>query len=202
MAYSDFTFSRLNLSYGIKQDSIDLFKNLDVLPIEPSATLIDALSEIPFIALNSEKAKSEVLIYPIIRELMRRNRHISVFSGYAFNIKGQKGLNGSPDFLISAKPRSVEPQSPIFCLVETKNKSADEGFAQCAAEMYAARLFNQQTNEPYEIIYGAVTNAYDWVFLKLEGDTVYIDTKRYFLDNLPKLLGILQFIIDQIKLVQ
>jgi len=201
MAYSDFTFSKLSLNFGIKQDNSNLFENSKIKSLEPSPTLIDALSDISFIALNSEKAKSEVLIYPIIRELMRRNRHISVFSGYAFNVKGQKGLTGAPDFLISAKPRSVEPQSPIFCLVETKNKSADEGYAQCAAEMYAARLFNQQTNEPYEIIYGAVTNAYDWVFLKLEGDTVYIDTQRYYLNELPKLLGILQFIVDQIKLV-
>lgn len=105
-------------------------------------------------------------------------------------------------FLISAKPRSVEPQSPIFCLVESNNKSADEEYTQCAAEMYAARLFNQQTNEPYEIIYGAVTNAYEWVFLKLEGNTVYIDTKRYYLDNVTRLLGILQFIVDQIKIVK
>lgn len=87
-------------------------------------------------------------------------------------------------------------------MVESKNKAADDGLAQCAAEMYAASLFNRQTNEPYEIIYGAVTNAYDWVFLKLESDTVYIDTQRYYLNELPKLLGILQFIIDQIKLVQ
>lgn len=100
MAYSNFTFSRLSLAYGISQDALDLFENLEIQSIEPSAALIDALSESPFIALNTGKAKSEVLIYPIIRELMRRNRHISVFSGYAFNIKGQKGLNGAPFFNI------------------------------------------------------------------------------------------------------
>ena len=38
--------------------------------------------------IDSEKAKSEVLIFPIIRELVRRNENISVFSGYTFNIKG------------------------------------------------------------------------------------------------------------------
>lgn len=108
-------------------------------------------------------------------------------------------MQGNPDFLISAKEGIAELRSPIFCLFESKNKAPEEGFAQCAAEMYAARLFNQENNEPYEIIYGAVTNAYDWVFLKLEQDMIYIDKERYFLNELPKLLGILQFIIDEYK---
>ena len=85
--------------------------------------------------------------------------------------------------------------------MESKNKTPDEGFAQCAAEMYAARLFNKQTNEPIETIYGAVTNAYDWVFLKLEGDTIFIDKDRYYLNNLENLLGVLQFIANQYKLI-
>jgi hypothetical protein len=63
--------------------------------------------------------------------------------------------------------------------------------------MYAARLFNQQNNEPYDTIYGAVTNAYEWIFLKLEGNTVLIDKKRYYLNELPTLLGVLQFITNQ-----
>ncbi len=46
-------------------------------------------------------------------------------------------------------------------------------------------------------IYGAVTNAYEWVFLKLEGNTVFVDKKRYYLNELPKLLGVLQFITNQ-----
>lgn len=169
--------------------------------LTPSALLIDAMKDTERMPLNSEKAKSEILIYPIIRELVRRNKNISVFSGYAFNIKGQKDLSGAPDFLISARPQTIELNSPIFCLVESKNKSTNDGLAQCAAEMYAARLYNQQTNEPYETIYGAVTDAYNWIFLKLEGNSIFVDTKRYYLNELPKLLGILQFIVDQIKLV-
>jgi hypothetical protein len=100
--------------------------------------------------------------------------------------------------MIAAKPNLVEPQRPIFCMIESKNKTPDEGFAQCAAEMYAAKRFNEQMNESTEIIYGAVTNAFDWVFLKLENDTIYVDTQRYYLNELPKLLGIFQDIIRQI----
>ncbi len=145
--------------------------------------------------MMSEKAKSEAIIFPIVKELKRNNKNISVFSGYTFNIDAQNDLMGAPDFMISAKPRIIDVQSPIFCLMESKNKTPDKGFAQCAAEMYAARVFNQQMGEPYETIYGAVTNAFEWVFLKLEGDTIYIDNNRYYLNELPKILGIFQHVI-------
>jgi hypothetical protein len=36
-------------------------------------------------------------------------------------------------------------------------------------------------------------------FMKLEGKTVIIDKKRYFLNDLPTQLGILQHIINQTK---
>jgi hypothetical protein len=199
MAYAEFTFSKLLTKYGIKQESASLFAINNFELANPSQKLTEDLAEARLMPLYSEKAKSEAIIFPIIRELKRNNPKISVFSGYAFNIEGDKDLNGAPDFMISAKPNIVEPQSPIFCLVESKNKSPEDGFAQCAAEMYAARVFNEQMKEPYQTIYGTVTNAFDWVFLKLEDDTVYVDIDRYFLNDLAKILGIMQWIIKQYK---
>ena len=97
------------------------------------------------------------------------------------------------------KYNKVEIEAPVFCLVESKNKTPDEGYGQCAAEMYAARIFNQQMGDPYETIYGVVTNAFEWVFLKLEGNTIYIDKERYFINELSLLLGVMQHIINQYK---
>lgn len=199
MPYSDFTFAKLHRDFGIEQEDTFLFNDQQIELVMPSEHLLFDLNEAKGIPLLTEKAKSESIIAPITRELKRNNPHITVFSGYAFNIEGQKDLNGMPDFLISAKSKLVEPQRPIFCLFESKNKAPEEGFAQCAAEMYAARLFNQQNNEPYETIYGAVTNAFDWIFLKLENNLVFIDKERYFLNELPKLLGIMQYIVGQYK---
>jgi hypothetical protein len=62
--------------------------------------------------------------------------------------------------------------------------------------MVAARLFNQQKHEPIEVIYGAVTNGYEWLFLRLEGQMLLIDTERYGLENLPRLLGVLVKLIE------
>lgn len=196
MAYADFTFAKLRTKFGIEQKEIALFETVQLAPLILSEHLLSDIADARTFPMFSEKAKSEAIIFPIIREIKRNNPNITIFSGYTFNIDNQIELTGAPDFMISAKPRIVEPQCPIFCMVESKNKTPDEGFAQCAAEMYAARLFNQQMGDPYETIYGAVTNAFDWVFLKLEGNTVYIDLNRYYLNELPKLLSIFQYIVD------
>ncbi len=196
MAYSDFTFTKLKNKFGLEQEDIKLFDSKSIVRCEPSQRLLEDVADAEEMPLMSEKAKSESLIAPIIREMKRRNKQISIYSGYTFNVDIQNELSGAPDFMISSKPKIVELQSPIFCLVESKNKTPDEGFAQCAAEMYAAQVYNQQNNEPIQAIYGTVTNAFDWIFLKLENNTIYIDKTRYFLNDLPLLIGILQKIID------
>lgn len=197
MAYSDFTFAKLSEKFQLKQVSNSLFMDMDMLVVQPSQRLLDDLAETRQMPLYSEKAKSEAIIFPIIRELKRNNPQISIFSGYTFNVDNTQELTGAPDFMISAQAGIVEPQSPIFCLVESKNKAPEEGFAQCAAEMYAARLFNEQMREPHRHIYGAVTNAFDWVFLKLEKNDIIVDIDRYYLNELPKILGVLQYIVNQ-----
>lgn len=91
---------------------------------------------------------------------------------------------------MSLSPQSFELKAPIFCLVEAKNRSLEEGFGQCAAEMYAATLFNEQEGFDCPRMYGAVTTGYDWAFLKLENQNILIDTDRYGLLNLPQLLSV------------
>lgn len=197
MVYSDFTFAKLQLRYGIEQEDAYMFEGVSLPAVSASQKLLEDIQEAKETPLMTEKAKSEAIIAPIMRELKRHNPHITIFSGYTFNIETDKELNGAPDFLISAKSKLVEPKSPIFCLFESKNKAPEEGFAQCASEMYAAQLFNEQMNEPVHVIYGAVTNAFEWIFMKLENKTIYIDKDRYFLNDLPTLLGILQYIVNQ-----
>jgi hypothetical protein len=72
----------------------------------------------------------------------------------------------------------------------------EEGFAQCAAEMLGARLFNEQNQQILQTIYGTVTNGYEWCFLKLENNLVTVDEDRYALQQVEQLLGIFQLIIN------
>jgi hypothetical protein len=65
--------------------------------------------------------------------------------------------------------------------------------------MYAARIFNERADNNIKIIYGAVTNGIAWQFLKLEGQTLFIDSQRYGIANLPKLLGAIQKVYNFYK---
>ena len=201
MSYSKFTsIIQLEERFGLREQAIDGLFAIEALPLfVVSERLRLDIEEGRNMPIKTEKAKSEYFISPILRELKRQNPHIGLFSGFALNIKGEKDLNGNPDFILNARPSSTEINAPIFCLVEIKNKTPDDGFAQCGAEMYAARLFNKSMGEPYETIYGAVSNGFEWIFLKLEGDTLFIDTVRYYLGDLTLLLRVLQHIVDQYK---
>lgn len=81
--------------------------------------------------------------------------------------------------------------------MEAKNDNLDNGIPKCIAEMYAARLLNEKQHKNIEIVYGCVTTGYQWLFLKLEAKIVFQDTTIYPLIELPKVLGILQYIINQ-----
>ena len=194
--YSSFTFPELKRRFGLVQADAHLFAGQAIAPAEATQMLLNELAEGRQMPIYSEKAKSEFLIGPIVKELKRRNPHLSIFSGYSFNVDRKNKLTGAPDFLISNKPGKIDIEAPVFCIMESKNKTPDEGYAQCAAEMYAAKIFNQQTNEAPTTIYGAVTNAFEWVFMKLEDNTIFIDNERYFINELPRLLGVLQHVID------
>lgn len=117
MAYSDFTFTKIKKLYQIEQIEAYLFDISVIVPITPSARLVEDSEDTKTMPLYAEKSKSEIIIYPIIRELKKKNPSITVFSGYSLNIEGHKELNGNPDFLISAKQGIAEPRSPIFLLV-------------------------------------------------------------------------------------
>ena len=75
-------------------------------------------------------------------------------------------------------------------VVEAKNDNIKSGLGQCTAEMVAARVFNEREGAGASLIHGAVTTGSLWRFLKLDGDTVFIDRAEYYVDQLDKILGI------------
>ena len=148
---------------------------------------------------GTEKAKSELLIVPVLLELYHKNpNHFQYFSGYNFDIDKENALTGRCDFILS-KSQSVMIESPVISIFEAKDDSLEHWYGQCGAEMYASHLFNQQHNSNYKIIHGAVSNGTNWQFLRLENDFLYIDDQFYTIQDLPKLLGVLQTVIDFYK---
>ncbi len=46
------------------------------------------------------------------------------------------------------------------------------GLGQCAAQMYAAHLFNEREGTPQAAIYGAVSTGTNWKFLKFQNNQI------------------------------
>ena len=194
MAYSDFTtLTKVREAFGLTiEESINLFT--DTPEVLPSSYLQTTLNENVFLAtaINTEKARAELIIAPVLLEVRRiLNFQIGFFSGSEFNVDLQAGLSGYCDYILTASKESYEIRTPVVTLVEAKNESIKSGLGQCIAEMVAAQLFNQRNGEALESIYGAVTTGTDWKFLKLTDKTVWIDKRDYFINEVSQILGIL-----------
>ena len=193
MAYSDFSLTKFRNNFQITiKEEIDLFATVE--PIEISEKLTNTLEETTELALaiNTEKARSEMIITPILLEVRRKaNYQISLFSGTDFNVDVERGLNGYCDFVISRSREQLTINAPVLIIVEAKNENIKGGLGQCAAAMLAAQLFNEQEGNEIKTIYGAVTTGDIWKFLKLEGTDIFIDLNNYYIKELNKILGIL-----------
>jgi len=193
MAYSEFKLKELVKQFDLTiQENQDLFANIS--EVESSEILKVALKENATLAvdINTEKARSELIIAPILLEVRRQlNYQIGLFSGSEFNVAPEKGLNGTCDFLMSLSAERLFISAPVITLVEAKKEDIKARFGQCAAEMLAAQLFNEEEGNQIPVIYGAVTSGTVWRFLKLEGQIVSIDAIEYYLRDVGKILGIL-----------
>jgi hypothetical protein len=196
-SYSHYDYPDLK-ELAIDVVSTKLFTSITLL--QPSDLLLQILSINQQLPLQSEKAKSALLITPILNELWQRNPKVfTYFSGYQFNVDTTRGLKGFCDYILCKKYNAVFIESPLCAVVEAKhNQDLLDAVPQCAAEMYAAQLFNEQQGNNIQNIYGIVTTGYDWLFLKLTNQTLFVDNERYFLNNLAELLGCWQQIIDDI----
>jgi len=154
------------------------------------------------LAINTEKARSELIVTPILVELRKHfNYQISFFSGKEFNIDSEKGLNGFCNFLISRSPEQLLIKTPVVALVEAKNDNLQNGLPQCMAEMIAAGIFNERNNNNnIAAIYGVVTTGTNWKFLRLINQTIEVDLNDYFIDKIGKIIGILKHLINSTKL--
>ncbi len=193
MSYSEFTLESVQIAFDL---TITERANLlhDTAISKSSDFLKELLKEFAPLALamNTEKARSELIIAPILVEVRKHfSDRASLFSGVELNIDRDRGLNGVCDFLLSRSPSQLMLKAPVVVVVEAKKENINGALGQCIAEMLAAKLFNQQHQNDIPIIYGAATTGNDWKFLRLCDRLVEIDLTEYQLSNIDKILGIL-----------
>jgi hypothetical protein len=198
MPYSKFTLQELKKKFGLQIERTELFTS--ILPLEISDWLKQSLKMSGHVSMLSEKAKSEMLVSPVLLELLSRNNYqLSLFSGVALNVDESIGLSGECDFIISAKPNAYDIESPIISMVEAKDDDISLGIPQCIAQMVAAFQYNQTEGNPIDTIYGCVTTGTDWQFLKLHNNIICINNDLFYIKDINTLIGIWQSIIDFFK---
>ena len=132
MPYSDFSLEKVKRTFELTTSEIvDLFG--DVPELECSALLTEILRyNVPLaVANNSEKARSEMIISPILIGLRRLlKERINLFSGIEFDVDSERGLNGICDF-ISNSPEILFVSAPVITLVEAKKENITAGLGEC-----------------------------------------------------------------------
>ena len=199
MPYSSFTLDTVEETFQLEErGAAGIFADSE--PVEPSAELANALGKKAPLAqaIGTEKAKSELIVADILVELREHfERCISLFSGIEFNVDAENDLSGICDFVISLSPGQFSLKAPVIVLVEAKRDSLTDGLGQCVAEMVAAQRFNAEKGNDIRCVYGAITSGTEWLFLKLEGQTLSIDMATYHISQCDKVLGILVSMVEQ-----
>ena len=192
MAYSDFSLRKALQDFDLSTQDEAFFRSIE--PIIPSSYLLEFLERsLPLaIAIGTEKARSELLVSPILLEVREQlERKISFFSGIDFTVDASLGLNGVCDFLMSRSPEQMLLTAPVAVVVEAKRGELDSGMGQCLAEMVAAQKFNHDRGNEVSTIYGSVTSGSVWRFLKLENQKVTFDLTEYAIPPIDRVLGLL-----------
>lgn len=197
MSYSEFTLKKAKRDFGLTLVETGRFIPQNE-PIAPSSYLAESLIEgLPLaIATGSEKARSELIISPILVEIRKiLQRRVSLFSGEDFTVEPELGLSGVCDFLISRSPEKILIEAPAVVIVEAKKGDLKVALGQCAAEMVAAQKFNEINQISIATIYGSISSRTAWRFLKLEGTTLTIDLSDYPVPPVEPLLGMLVWMV-------
>jgi hypothetical protein len=198
MVYNNFTLETVSQQFELNLLDIPFCESLPNVDPQPEfLTIFKQWFSIAETA-TSGKAKSELLVSPILAEVVQlTQKRIQLFSGNEFNVDLEQGLTGVSDFLLSRSTTRYIIEAPFIMLVEADKEGLDLGWGKCVAQMVAAQIFNTNKGKPLSIIYGGVTNGKLWQFLKLEGKDVTIDRHEYYVTPVERILGILKWMADE-----
>lgn len=111
-------------------------------------------TKLPRISLTSETAKREMLIAPILLELLD---YIDMDIDIEYPLYVNERLHGNIDYFMHSDHN--------FVIVEAKQADMERGFSQLAVELIAMAEYWDQAGE---LLYGAVTVGDVWRFGMLE----------------------------------
>ncbi|QJB46872.1 hypothetical protein HGD76_00820 [Dolichospermum flos-aquae CCAP 1403/13F] len=147
-----YTFTRKRLSLPQYQENLDRLKELQ-----------ERLDEIlPYFDLANETSRREVLISPIILDLVHYTKSDVRIE---YQIKVSEQLQGYFDYLIRNRNNLL--------VIEAKKEDLDYGMTQLFAELIA--LDKWQENQQQTHLIGSVTTGKIWEFAQLDRTNRHID---------------------------
>lgn len=171
-------------SFDTKKLDLPVAKNVDRKEI---SKLQQSFYEVlPKITLNSEMAKREFMIAPVLWGIIR---HAKAKINVEYPVEVDDKLSGYVDYLVRSGQELI--------VVEAKKGDLDKGFNQLTAEMIA--LDKYEDKDSPELLYGAVSIGELWRFgvLERKAKNIHKDLHTYRVpEDMEKvfaiILGILQ----------
>ena len=198
MAFSDFSFPQVQHDLGLRVAEATLFAGTHAIVLRPDFQAQIDLGAAVALSVNTEKARSEFLIAPVLLELRRMvGDRLGLFSGVALDGDAARGLVGVCDFLLTNSGLQLVLGAPLVAVVEAKNDNLLSGLGQCIAAMVAAQLVNEREGIRGRTVFGVVTTGSAWKFLRLAGADLTIDRRETYIDNIGRVLGVLQEIVRE-----
>jgi hypothetical protein len=192
MAYGDFTTIAKVEALGCRVLGADLTSAVPPPAPPPDLAATLARNRPLAILINTEAAKSQLLIAPLLVGLKFAHRdRLAFFTAVAFDVDPSRGLNDQLDFALSRDPLQMAIRAPVCVVAEAKNEELRAAIPQCLSAMVAARTFNDAAGLPPAPIYGAATNGVMWHFLKYDGVDCYADIDAFSIENPDKVYGVL-----------
>ena len=167
---------------------------IDVRPQEPSPVLQEWLPRLRVFNQTTSEAAKILLIDAMLTEVVPNHAGLRIWKSAPLESDTMAGI---ADYLIA--PDFAYLTTPLLCVVEAKKDDFDAGEVQCVAEMAACQWNNRQ--EGYEAdVFGIVSNGQGWVFYKLTWTNEVYETALYAMNDLPRLLSVLNYVIAQCAL--
>ncbi|WP_413166413.1 hypothetical protein ACL6C3_06835 [Capilliphycus salinus ALCB114379] len=150
--YFGYSFSRTKLNLPQDQGDLDRINQLK-----------QRIEEIlPYASLSSEQARREILISPLIFDLVYYTKS-EIFIEYSIKVSEQ--LQGSFDYFLE--------NVNSLLVIEAKKEDLDYGMSQLIAELIA--LEQWQENKQQTHLVGAVTTGKIWEFARLNREQKQIE---------------------------
>jgi hypothetical protein len=150
--------------------------------VETIRTYIESV--MPYVNLANETSRREILVAPVILEVVRQTRAELKIE---YPIKVTEQLQGVLDYFLRSQTELL--------VIEAKREDLDYGFTQLVSEMIALDRWERSTDQP--ILIGAVTTGEIWRFASIDRAQKHI-VKGLELYRIPEELETLLRILIQV----